>query len=611
MELYENRRVLLIDDNESIHVDFRKIIGGSSESAVALDSVTAALFDEPVQAVSEQAGFEIDSAYQGQDGLALVEKGIGQGHRYALAFVDIRMPPGWDGIETIQRMWRIDPEIQVVICTAYSDYSWSDMIRVLGETDRLLILKKPFDNIEVRQITSALIAKWNLTQKANRSMQELHEMVQERTTELDQSNQLLRQEVAERKRSEEALREAETRTRVILDTAPDGIITIDGSGTIESLNAAAEGMFGYTAHELIGDHVRKLMPSFTEHTDNGTVMIALGEKPPGYTHQPTGAIRRNGEAFPVEVGISELRFNERTLQTAIVRDMTSQRLLEAQLIQAQKLESIGHLAAGIAHEINTPTQYVGHNTQFLKDAFHELSDLLDHVDALLIEAENSGGLGRSVIDQLAEAVKGADITYLRDEIPKAIDQSLEGVRRVTAIVGAVREFSHPGGDTRALVDLNRAIESTAVVARNEWAQVAELKYDLDPELPPVPCVAAELNQVFLNLIVNAAHAIEHVQTPGDAAKGTITLRTRRDGNWAVIEIADIGCGSIAENHSKIFDPFFTTKDVGKGTGQGLSISRTIVVKKHHGELSFESTLGKGTTFTIRLPLAADQGLTTP
>jgi signal transduction histidine kinase len=211
-----------------------------------------------------------------------------------------------------------------------------------------------------------------------------------------------------------------------------------------------------------------------------------------------------------------------------------------------------------------------------------------------------------VIDQLAETVKGADITYLRDEIPKAIDQSLEGVRRVTAIVGAVREFSHPGGDVKALVNLNRAIESTAVVARNEWAQVAELTFEFDPELPLVPCLAAELNQVFLNLIVNAAHAIEQARKPGDPTKGTITLRTQRDGNWAKIEISDTGCGITPENRSKIFDPFFTTKDVGKGTGQGLSISRTIVVKKHHGELSFESTVGKGTTFTIRLPLETEQ-----
>ena len=604
MEENENRRVLLIDDNESIHVDFRKIIGGGTGGAAALDSMSAALFDEPAQVPSEHAGFEIDSAYQGQEGLAFVENSLALGRRYALAFVDIRMPPGWDGIETIQRIWRIDPELQIVICTAYSDYSWSDMMRVLGETDRLLILKKPFDNIEVRQIASALVAKWNLSQKANRTMQELHEMVQERTAELDRSNQLLRQEVTERKRSEEALREAESRTRVILDTAPDGIITIDQDGTIESLNNAADAMFGYSSQELIGNNVHKLMPSFAEHTDAFVAAAASEASRPGYTHQPTRAVRRSGDVFPVEVGVSELSINGRTLKTAIVRDMTSQRLLESQLIQAQKLESIGHLAAGIAHEINTPTQYVGHNTQFLKDAFRELTDLLDHVDALLVEAQTTGGVGPNVLAQLADAVNGADMTYLRDEIPKAIDQSLEGVGRVAAIVGAVREFSHPGGEAKALVDLNRAIESTAMVARNEWARVADLKFELDPQLSPIPCLATELNQVFLNLIVNAAHAIEAAQTPGDPKKGLITLRTIRDGNWARIEISDTGCGIAPENHSKVFDPFFTTKDVGKGTGQGLPISRTIVVKKHHGQLSFESSVGKGTTFTIRLPLSS-------
>ena len=601
----ENRRVLIIDDNESIHVDFRKIIGIGTKREAALESAAAALFDEATRNV-EYEGFILDSARQGQEGLALVERSIELGHPYSMAFVDIRMPPGWDGIETIRQIWRVDSDIQVVICTAYSDYSWSEMIRVLGETDRLLILKKPFDNIEVRQIASALAAKWNLAQKANRTMQDLHKMVRERTADLDASNQLLRQEIAERKRSEEALREAEARTRVILATAPDGIITIDHSGTIESLNAAAERMFGYAANELLGKKIGVLIAALSDHDGDPMPLSIARWMSLATAHRSTTGLRRGEQAFPIEAAWSELRFEERTLYTAIVRDMTEQKLLEAQLIQAQKLESIGQLAAGIAHEINTPTQYVGHNILFLRDAFQDLTGLLDHLDSLL-EAAKRDDLSGQNLGQIEAAIKAVDRGYLNDEIPKAIDQSLDGVDRVAAIVSAIREFSHPGVGAKAEIDLNRTIESTVMVARNEWAPVADLKLDFDPQLPPVPCFAAEFNQVILNLVVNAAHAIAEAQQNGSTERGQIVVRTRHQANCVEIQVCDTGSGIAPENYAKVFDPFFTTKQVGKGTGQGLSIARTIIVKKHQGEITFESALGKGTTFTIRLPMAKTCG----
>ena len=181
MNLEENRRVLIIDDNESIHADFRKIIGTNGAHENTLDSATAALFDEAPSATAPQRGYEIDTARQGQEGLTRVGESVSQGRPYAMAFVDMRMPPGWNGIETAQQLWRVDRDLQIVICTAYSDYSWNEMIRELGETDRLLILKKPFDNIEVRQLASALSAKWSLARRANRTLQDLQEMVRQQT----------------------------------------------------------------------------------------------------------------------------------------------------------------------------------------------------------------------------------------------------------------------------------------------------------------------------------------------------------------------------------------------------------------------------------------------
>jgi signal transduction histidine kinase len=262
--------------------------------------------------------------------------------------------------------------------------------------------------------------------------------------------------------------------------------------------------------------------------------------------------------------------------------------LEDNLRQAQKLEAIGQLAAGIAHEINTPTQYVGDNLRFLKESFGEL-------DSLLTQLVKVGGAPAGKL--LGEA----DFDYLKEEIPRALNQSLEGVDRVAKIVRAMKEFSHPAREKTA-TDLNRAIQSTITVASNEWKYVAEVDMDLDANLPSVHCSPAEFNQVVLNMVVNAAHAIGDVVGDGAKGKGKIRVKTRSDGEWAVIEISDSGCGMPPHIQQRIFDPFFTTKEVGKGTGQGLAIAHNVVVDKHGGTIKVSSTPGQGTTFVIRLPI---------
>jgi signal transduction histidine kinase len=193
--------------------------------------------------------------------------------------------------------------------------------------------------------------------------------------------------------------------------------------------------------------------------------------------------------------------------------------------------------------------------------------------------------------------------YLRQEVPLAITQLEEGVANVARIVRAMKEFSHPGPVEKSAVNINRALDSTILVCRNEWKYVAEVKSDFDPQLPPVPCVAGEMNQVFLNLIVNAAHAIA-ASVRDNGRKGLITVSTRRNGDWAEIRVQDTGTGIAEEIRPRVFDPFFTTKEVGKGTGQGLSIAHAVVVQKHHGAIDFESFMGTGTTFLVRLPLGS-------
>jgi signal transduction histidine kinase len=206
-----------------------------------------------------------------------------------------------------------------------------------------------------------------------------------------------------------------------------------------------------------------------------------------------------------------------------------------------------------------------------------------------------------LVTALEQTAQNVDVNYLRDEIPKATEQLLEGVAQVARIVRAMKEFSHPGQVEKAPVNINRAIESTILVSKNEWKYVAELTTDLDPELPPVPCVAGEFNQVILNLIVNAAHAIGDV-VRGSNQKGSIRIGTRRDGEWVEVRVSDTGTGIPEDIRAKMFTPFFTTKEVGKGTGQGLAMAHAVIVKKHQGTIRFESEIGVGTTFVVRLPL---------
>jgi signal transduction histidine kinase len=296
-----------------------------------------------------------------------------------------------------------------------------------------------------------------------------------------------------------------------------------------------------------------------------------------------------------------VRLNEQ-LQAEIVE----RERMQHELVQARKLESIGHLAAGIAHEINTPAQYIGDNTRFLQEAFADFDNLFGKLEQLL-QAARQHNLTDELVTEVEAAVQQVDIGYLTEEVPKAIGQSLEGIERVASIVRAMKEFSHPGNGQKQAIDLNRAIQSTLTVSRNEWKYVAELVTDFAPNLPLVPCLPGDFNQVILNLVVNAAQAIADVVGDGSAGKGTLKVSTHRDGDSVEIRVEDTGGGIPEDVREKIFDPFFTTKEVGKGTGQGLTIAHSIVGEKHHGTITFETEVGRGTTFIVRLPITDSDG----
>jgi signal transduction histidine kinase/CheY-like chemotaxis protein len=274
---------------------------------------------------------------------------------------------------------------------------------------------------------------------------------------------------------------------------------------------------------------------------------------------------------------------------------------EHELAQAHRLEAVGQLAMGIAHEINTPTQFVGDNTRFLKDAFSDINALFEKFNRLLM-ALKSGSLTPEAVAEIETSLNDPEMQYLKGEIPRAIDQSLEGVGRVASIVRAMNEFSHPGNEQKLNVDLAHAIGNALTISRNEWKSVAKVVTDFDPRLPMMACLPGDLNQVILNLIVNAAYAIAEKKGAQTGAKGTITIRTRHNGDWAEIQVKDTGAGIPEEIQHRIFDPFFTTKEPGKGSGQGLSIAHNIITKKHGGTIQFQSQIGQGTTFVIRLPI---------
>ena len=280
----------------------------------------------------------------------------------------------------------------------------------------------------------------------------------------------------------------------------------------------------------------------------------------------------------------------------VLSDISERRVREIEVQHAQKMEALGRLSAGIAHEINTPIQFVGDNTRFLAESYETMLRLLltyRHV----LDANSGATPWAQRQDIIRHAEAQADVDYLAEEVPSAVAQSLEGVERVASIVRAMKTFSHPGQDTQAPADLNEALQATVTVARHQVKYVADVVMDLC-ELPPVTCKLGDLNQVFLNLIVNAGDAIAET-----GERGQIGVQTRTEGDCVVIRVSDSGAGVSDEIRHKIFEPFFTTKSVGRGTGQGLALARAVVQDRHGGTISVESTMGHGSIFTIRLPTA--------
>jgi two-component system NtrC family sensor kinase len=417
----------------------------------------------------------------------------------------------------------------------------------------------------------------------------------------------IKRDVSERKLAEEKLRLAEEKHRSLVLNIPDVVWTRDSNGRVTFISPKIEKVSGYTVDEIRQQGARLFLDSI--HPDDlrkvSEALKSLFEKGREYNVECRFR-RKSGEWIWLrDRAVATYERDGVRFADGVLSDITEYKRLGIDLHQAQKLEAVGRLASGIAHEINTPIQFVGDNTRFLQDSFSGLEILIKKYRDLKDWAA-AGGVTPARIEEVTRAEKESDSDYLLEEIPKALSQTLDGVNRVATIVRAMKDFAHPDGTEKAAADLNKALLSTLTVARNELKYVADVETEFG-DLPPVVCNIGDLNQVFLNLLVNAAHAIAD-KVKGTGTKGQIRVRTTRENGAALITISDTGCGIPEANRARVFDPFFTTKEVGRGTGQGLAIARSVVVERHKGRLTFESEVGKGTTFYIRLPLVPVEGV---
>ena len=534
------------------------------------------IFRRLVEATLVKRGYEVTAVSNGIEAFTALQ----QPETPPLAILDVNMP-GLDGIEVCRKIRQASQALPTYIILLTANSSKSDLVAGLeGGADDYIT--KPFDSEELCARVQVGI---RIVELQRRLAEHVH-----------------------------AIMRSEEKYRSLIANIPDVTWTCDSGGKHSFLSPNVERIYGFTAEEIYqysqnlwlyrihpedAERVKKAYASLFTHHTNYDVNYRIQRKDGQWIwlHDRSVATYEKDGVLYADGVFSDI--------TESLRVQDALRESEEHLRRAQKLESIGQLAAGIAHEINTPMQYVGDNTRFIQDSFHDLAGALGTYGQLLAACRKDAA-SAELVAEVGKVVAAADVEYLTEEIPKALQQSLEGVERVTKIVQSMKDFAYPGTEKKA-ADLNKAIESTITVARNEWKYVADLVTDFDPTLPLVPCLLSELNQVVLNIIINAAHAISDVVGDGSRGKGAITVSTRHDNQWAEVRISDTGGGIPEKIRDRIFDPFFTTKEVGRGTGQGLSISHAVVVEKHGGKLEFETEVGRGTTFVIRIPIENNNG----
>jgi two-component system, cell cycle sensor histidine kinase and response regulator CckA len=568
-----NHRILIIDDNPSIHEDFRKVLCRRETRHPGFAETKALLFgaDAPEP---ERTMFEVDSAFQGEEGLRKVQQALAAGRAYALAFVDIRMPPGWDGVETVARIWESDPDLQTVICTAHSDYSWNQMTQRLGEADNLVILKKPFDNIEVLQLAHALIRKWELRHQLHGRLNDLDQLVRDRTAELLSTNERLKQEIAERAHVDKALRLSEERFAKAFRASPFPLaIQSVARGRYVDANHGFETITGFTREELLG-HTSTELNILGDASGANAILEKIGEKAT-LRDLPCRLRTKAGQLRDTLLSVEFLELESEPCILIIARDITEQLKLENQLRQAQKMEAIGQLAAGIAHDFNNILTVVqGYTSLLLSEKTPESSDY-EPLQTVSAAAARAARLIRQLL-----AFSRRQVMQLRT------------------------------------IDIHDTLAAISQMFPQMLGEHIDVKIVAAPGLPLVRADSGMIEQVLINLAVNARDAMPNGGRLVITAKAVRVMPQTapgnpeaRPGSYLCLSVTDTGCGMTRETMARIFDPFFTTKPIGKGTGLGLATVYGIA-KQHSGWVEVQSEVNRGTTFQVFIP-SNDEALLSP
>jgi two-component system, NtrC family, sensor kinase len=511
------------------------------------------------------------------------------------ALVDLNLPDSM-GLDTFYAIASRRPDLAIIVFTGL-DREDVAMEAVRAGAQEYMIKGELTGELALKSIRYAVERKL-LTVELSQANAMLEERIGERTGELANANKKLLEEVYARKRNGTALLESRRFLQKILDGIGAAVFQVDpGAQRITDCNIVAERLLGQSCETLVGarcvDHLRFRGEGPCTGKPIISDVAAFNEE--------DRLELSCGRVIPVLKTILFEPLEGQPRLVIILFDLSERKALERTLAHAQKMESIGQLAAGIAHEINTPIQFISGNLQFLQMSVARLRELFTACSALrngLASPDATAGLAGD-LDALEESIKpGA----LFAEMEEAAADSLEGTGRIATIVQAMKRFSHPDVEVKQFVNLNEAVQNTIVISRNEWKYVAAIETDLDENLPATPCNPGDINQVLLNLLVNAAHAIA-AKVGNSGEMGRIVIRSRMKDGHAEISVEDDGCGIAEEHRERVFDPFFTTKEVGKGTGQGLAISYAIMAK-HGGSIDFTTEAGAGTTFTIRLPTQA-------
>jgi PAS domain S-box-containing protein len=537
--LKPNHRILIVDDNTSIHTDFRKILCSAKSAPAALNEMESALFAEDEPAV-KQMGFELDSAYQGREALEMVKKALEDKRPYAMAFVDVRMPPGWDGIETIARIWEVYPELQIVVCTAYADYSWKEMRAKVRQPDNLLVLKKPFDNIEVQQLAHALTKKWLLNFQARFQMEELAQV-------------------------NESLLKSEERFSKAFHESPllSGILSFPDQRFVDVNQRLAE-IIGCKREEMIGRTPADLSlwetPAIADQWYAGLSRQQL------VRNQEARFRTKAGTLHEVLVSLSPLSLGGQPHLLLVAQDVAERALLERQLRQAQKMEAIGQLAAGVAHDFNN----------------------------ILTVIQGHAGLMQQKLD-------------IESPQTKSLEEISKSATRAATLIRQLLMFGRKQVMQFRYLDLNDTLHNAIKMLERLVGEHVQIDYRPQEKLPAIHADPSMMEQIAMNLAVNARDAMPN----GGQVFITTSLETlhrtptpmdpeQRDGGFVCLTFRDTGTGMDTQILGRIFEPFFTTKPVGKGTGLGLSTVFGIV-RQHRGWVEVESKPNQGTTFRVYFP----------